>query len=80
MVMTAGWHLVTLKPDASCIPDTLFFNPLRAVLDFAVLCVTPSLAVTLRDRLLLRQQNWSAGLFRAALPTHAAGPVCSLAR
>lgn len=78
--MTAGWHLVTLKPDASCIPDTLFFNLLRAVLDFAVLCATPSLAVTLRDRPLLRQQNWSAGLFRAALSTRTVGPVCLLAR
>lgn len=54
MVMTAGWHLVTLKPDASCIPDTLSFNLLRAVLDFAALCVTSSLATTLRDSLLLR--------------------------
>lgn len=47
MVMTAGWHLVTLKPDASCIPDTLSFNLLRAMLDFAALCVTSSLAATL---------------------------------
>lgn len=64
MVMTAGWHLVALKPEDSCIPDMLSFNLLKAVLDLAVLCVTSSLAVTLRDRLLLRQQNWTAG-FRA---------------
>lgn len=65
--------LVTLKPDASCIPDTVSFNLFRAVLDFAVLCVTSLLVMTLRDSLLLRSQNCSAG-FRAALSTHAARP------
>lgn len=47
--MTAGWHLVTLKPEDSCIPDMLSFNLLRAVLDFAVLCVTSSFADTPRQ-------------------------------
>lgn len=58
------WQLCgTLKPDASSIPDTVPFNLLRAMLDFAVLCMTSSLAVTLWDSLLLRfsEQNWSAG-------------------
>lgn len=71
------WQLCgTLKPDASCIPDTAPFNLLRAVLDFAVLCMTSCLAVTLWDSLLLRisEQNWSAG-FRAVFWTHTDRPV-----
>lgn len=58
------WQLCgTLKPDASCIPDTVPFNLLRAMLDFAVLCMTSCVAVTLWDSLLLMfsEQNWSAG-------------------
>jgi len=51
--MTAGWHFVALKPDASCVPDTLSSNLPRAVLGVAVLHVTSSLAVPLQDSLLL---------------------------
>lgn len=45
MVMTVG----TLKAVASRAPDTLAFNLLRAVLDFAVLRVTSPLAVAPRQ-------------------------------
>lgn len=73
VVMTVG----TLKPVASCAPDTLAFNLLRAVLDFAVLHVTSSLAVAPRQppaeaaELVCRLQS--------CVSAHMTGSVCFLA-